>query len=124
MDAYNKAVPVDWQFGRGTTPFDRSQGDPTAQPNPCVAPILKAPFFAVRLHPGSLGTLAGLDTDLQARVLDAHGRPIAGLYACGNDMSAVMGGHYPSNGVTLGAAMIFGHLAGLDAETRVAAGGT
>lgn len=112
VNAFNEHVPKDPAFGRGQKPFDRSQGDPMVRPNPCVAPIVKAPFFAVRLQPGSLGTLAGLETDAQARVLNAKGQPISGLYACGNDMSAVMGGCYPSNGVTLGSAMIFGHMVG------------
>ena len=127
VDAYNEAALKSADpLGRGSKPFDRSQGDPTVQPNPCLAPILKAPFFAVRLQPGSLGTLAGLDTDEQARVLNAGGRPIAGLYACGNDMAAVMGGFYPSNGVTLGAAMTYGHLIGLAAaeKAKVSANGT
>jgi predicted oxidoreductase len=61
--------------------------------------------------PGSLGTFAGLRTDASARVLDAQGAPLAGLYACGNDMNSVMGGRYPSGGITLGPAMTFGYIA-------------
>ena len=45
--------------------------------------------------------------DAKARVLDRQGAPIAGLYAAGNDMASVMGGHYPSGGITLGPAMTF-----------------
>ena len=116
VDACNAAAPgADPQFHRGESAYDRSQGDAAISPNPCVAPILRPPFFAVRLQPGSLGTLAGLVTDARSRVLDAHDQPIAGLYACGNDMAAVMGGFYPANGVSLGTAMTFGHLAGLEA---------
>ena len=36
---------------------------------------------------------------------------LSGLYACGNDMNSIMGGHYPSGGITLGPAMTFGYLA-------------
>lgn len=120
LDDYNRGVatnlePLDPKFGRGSTPYDRSQGDGKVRPNPCVAPIRAAPFFAIRLEPGSLGTLAGLDTDARARVLNRRGSPIPGLYACGNDMSAVMGGFYPTNGVTLGSAMTFGYIAGREA---------
>ena len=79
--------------------------------NPCVAPIERSPFYAVRIMPGSLGTFAGLRTDAQARVLDRDGRAIAGLYACGNDMASMMGGRYPSGGITLGPAMTFGYIA-------------
>jgi len=66
----------------------------------------------VRVVPGSLGTFAGLRTDASARVLDGQGAPIPGLYAAGNDMASVMGGRYPSGGITLGPAMTFGFIAG------------
>lgn len=102
----------DPEFGRGETPYNRMQGDPSHGPNPCVAPIEQAPFYAVKVVPGSLGTFAGLRTDESARVLDAKGAPIAGLYACGNDMASIMGGYYPSGGITLGPAMTFGYIIG------------
>jgi succinate dehydrogenase/fumarate reductase flavoprotein subunit len=101
----------DTEYGRGDIPYDRMQGDAEhVGPNPCVAPIEQGPFYAVRIVPGSLGTFAGLEVDVHARVLDAQGRPIEGLYAAGNDMASVMGGHYPSGGITLGPALVFGHV--------------
>jgi len=101
----------DPQFGRGSTPYDRQQGDPEHPgPNPCVAPIAQAPYYAVHIVPGSLGTFAGLATNEHAQVLDAAGQPIAGLYAAGNDMASIMGGHYPSGGITLGPALTFGYI--------------
>ena len=57
-------------FGRGSGPFERFGGDANRQPNPCVAPIDRAPFYAVKVVAGSLGTFAGLKTDRHARVLD------------------------------------------------------
>lgn len=79
--------------------------------NPCVAPIERSPFYAVRVVPGSLGTFAGLRTNAQARVLDRDGPAIAGLYACGKDMASMMGGRYPSGGITPCPAMTFGYIA-------------
>nr|WP_294560076.1 FAD-dependent oxidoreductase [uncultured Rhodopila sp.] len=99
-------------FGRGGTPYNRQSGDPANTPNPCVAPLERGPFFAVKVVPGSFGTLAGLKTDASARVLDPAGSPIAGLYAAGTDMASVMGGHYPAGGINLGPAMTFGYIAG------------
>lgn len=101
----------DTAFGRGETPYQRGMGDAEQHPNPCIAPIEKAPFYAVRIVPGSLGTFAGLAADEHARVLDTQGQPVEGLYVAGNDMASVMGGHYPSGGITLGPAMTFGFVA-------------
>jgi predicted oxidoreductase len=45
-------------------------------------------------------------------VLDTGDAPIAGLYAVGNDAASFMGGSYPAAGITVGAAMVYGYLAG------------
>lgn len=101
----------DPEFGRGSSAYNRIQGEAEQQPNPCVAPIENGPFYAVKIVAGSLGTFAGLRTDAHARVLDAARAPIAGLYAVGNDMSSIMGGNYPAGGITLGPGMTFGFIA-------------
>ena len=98
-------------FRRGWRVYNRFLGDKTHQPNPCVAPVAKGPFYAVKVVMGDLGTFAGVKTDAQARVLDAQGRPIEGLFAAGNDNASVMGGGYPGGGITLGPAMTFGFVA-------------
>ena len=54
--------------------------------------------------------LEDLELVVVGQVLDAQSQPIAGLYASGNDMSSMMGGNYPSGGITLGPAMTFGFL--------------
>ena len=94
-------------------------GDPDHRPNPCLAPIRQAPFYAVRLVTGDLGSATGIRTDANARALDGDGRPITGLYAAGNDMNSVMYGTYPGPGITLGPALTFGYLAALDAVSCV-----
>ena len=102
---------VDTRFGLGGDIYQRFLGDAAHGPNPCMRPIEQPPFYAVRLYPSDLGTAAGLATDAEARVLDADGRPIHGLYACGNDMNSIMGGAYPGPGITLGPALVFGWIA-------------
>lgn len=99
-------------FGKGAKAYNRFQGDALHAPNPCVKPIETAPFYAIRLVIGDLGTYAGLSTDRHARVLDGERRPIPGLYAVGNDIASIMGGNYPGAGITLGPALTFGHIAG------------
>lgn len=110
---------ADPQFGRGTTAYMRLQGDPDHRPNPCVAPICTAPFYAVEVGPGSFGTFAGLATDAQARVLSAEGAPVPGLYAAGADAASVFGGFYPAGGINLGPALTFGFIAGRHAAGAV-----
>ncbi|HTH80811.1 MAG TPA: FAD-dependent oxidoreductase [Ramlibacter sp.] len=120
---YNAGAPQgqDPAFGRGRTSFNRYLGDPEHKPNPCVAPIGKGPYYALRIVVGDLGTFDGITTDVVGRVLDSYNQPIAGLYAVGNDRASVMGGNYPGAGITLGPIMTFGyvtgrHLAGLEPE--------
>lgn len=102
----------DRAFGRGRDAYQRHLGDSDRRPNPCVAPIVRAPFYAVAVHPADLGLSAGIATDTRARVLRADGVAVPGLYACGNDMASVMEGAYPGPGITLGPAITFGWLAG------------
>lgn len=115
--AFNRdaARGEDPAFGRGGNIYQRSLGDADQRPNPCVAPLEQAPYTAVAVRPADLGMSAGIVTDEKARVLAADGRPIDGLYACGNDMASVMEGAYPGPGITLGPALTFGWLAGRQA---------
>ena len=106
----------DRDFRKGETAYNRVQGDAGAgHPNPCMAPLERPPFYAVRIVMGSLGTFAGLRCDASARVLNAQGQAIPGLWAAGNDHNSLMAGHYPSGGITLGPAMTYGYLAAHDA---------
>ena len=98
----------DRQFGRGTTAFNRYLADPANQPNPCVAPVQKGPFFAVKVIMGDLGTFDGIQTSVVGEVLKRDGSAIAGLYAVGNDRASIMGGNYPGAGITHGPNMTFG----------------
>jgi 3-oxosteroid 1-dehydrogenase len=105
------ASGIDPEFGKGNNEFDRYYGDVNVKPNPCLAPIAKAPFYAVRIDAGDIGTKGGLAVDKAARVLRGDGNVIDGLYAIGNCSSPVMGRTYPGAGGTLGPAMTFGFLA-------------
>jgi succinate dehydrogenase/fumarate reductase flavoprotein subunit len=114
IEAFNAGAKrgEDAEFGRGSTIYQRHLGDGSHAPNPCVAPIAHPPFYALRIHPADLGTAIGLKVDTGARVLRHDGSAIAGLYACGNDMTSIMNGNYPGPGITLGPALTFGYLAG------------
>ena len=99
---------VDGDFGRGNSAYDRYYGDPTIRPNPNLGPIEKAPFTAVRVVPGDLGTKGGVLTDEFARALRPDGSVFEGLYAAGNNSASVMGRTYPGPGSTIGPAVVFG----------------
>lgn len=103
---------VDTEFGRGGNPYDLYQGDDEHGPNLCLGPLEKGPYYAIKLFAGEIGTFAGVRTDRFARVLDADNRPIAGLYAVGNDQLNVFGGAYPGAGATIGPGLTFGYVAG------------
>lgn len=109
---------VDEDFQRGSSLYDRAGGDPDHRPNPCLGRIGDGPLYAVELHPTPLGTSRGLAADEHARVLDADGRRIDGLYVCGNDMQGVFGGEYPGAGAQLGQGMTFAWLAASHAAGR------
>ncbi|NIF24985.1 FAD-dependent oxidoreductase [Pantoea sp. Tr-811] len=115
-DARNGA---DRAFGKGSNSYNRYMGDPQHQPNPCLAALTRAPFYAIRLHTGDLGSARGLVTNAQANVLNRCGTPIPGLYAVGNDMNSMMNGTYPGPGITLGPALTFGWLAASHIATRL-----
>ncbi len=102
---------VDPDFGRGESAFDRLYGDPDCKPNPNLGALSEGPFFAIAIHPGTIGTKGGPRTDTDGRVLHAGGGVIPGLYAAGNAMAGLSGSGYPGAGITIGAALLFGHLA-------------
>ncbi len=110
---------VDEDFHRGESAYDKYYSDPTVKPNPSLHVIDQAPFYAVKIVPGDLGTKGGLVTDERARVLRPDGSVIPGLYAAGNVSSAVMGHTYAGPGATIGPALAFGYLAAEDIAASV-----
>ena len=114
VQRYNESAGLgkDPEYGRGSNIYQRHLGDAEHHPNPCVAPIERPPYYAVAVWPADLGMAAGLSTDKHGRVLHHDGSPIAGLYACGNDMGSIMNGSYPGPGITLGPALVFGYSGG------------
>ena len=102
----------DEDFGRGSKAYDLVFADPTNEyPNPGLGPIEKAPFYAVAIYPGDVGTFGGIVTDEYARALREDGSVIEGLYATGNSTASVMGRTYPGAGASISPAFIFGWVA-------------
>jgi 3-oxosteroid 1-dehydrogenase len=95
---------------RGESAYDRYYGDPRVTPNPCLGPIDKPPYYAMKIDPGDFGTQGGMVINADAQVLHEDGHVIEGLYAIGN-CSAPTLPCYPGPGSTLGPAMTFAYQA-------------
>jgi len=110
---------VDPDFGRGASRHDTYTGDTSLHGAfATLGPLNQAPFYAMRIYPGAIGTKGGPKTNSRAEILDHAGVVIPGLYAAGNAMASFNGMAYPGAGGTIGPAITFGYIAG-----RAAAGG-
>ncbi|CAB4932882.1 MAG: FAD-dependent oxidoreductase [Actinobacteria bacterium] len=107
----------DADFGRGRSAYDRWSGDGRYRGElpSTLGRLDEAPYFAVEVHPGTLGTSGGPRTDADGRVLDSAGLPIPGLFAAGNAAAAPTALAYGGAGGTLGPIIVFGRAAGLAA---------
>ena len=99
------AEGVDPDFKRGEYKFGPT--GQAAKPRPLVAP-----YYAVQVGAGAIGTKGGPRYDRNGQVLNVKNEKIPGLYVAGNAGSGVFGIAYPAAGATVGAAMVFGFLAG------------
>ncbi len=109
----------DPDFQRGVSAYDTFYGD-RSRPGAAgtLGPLDTAPYYAIPITMGALGTNGGVRTDALGRALDPDGEPIAGLYAAGNVMAAPTGSVYAGAGGTLGPALTFGCIAGRHAASR------
>ena len=110
----NVAHEADPDFGRGSSAYDGYWGDDKASTTAgkTLGPIDTAPYYAVPVSVGAMGTKGGPRTDRDGRVLHVNGSVIPGLLAAGNAMAGATGKAYGGAGGTLGPAMVFGYRAG------------
>lgn len=111
---YNEgaANATDPEFGKGSTAYNKFQGDPDHKPNQCIEKISDGPFYAVKILASDIGTFAGIKTDGYARVKTGEGGIVTNLYAVGADNASIMSGTYSGAGTNLGPAMTFGYIVG------------
>jgi fumarate reductase flavoprotein subunit len=89
------------------------------KPAEYLRPVLTSPFYATRLKPAILGlTSTGLRIDQEARVMDANGQWIKGLFAAGETTGGIIGDIYTASGNSVSSAIIFGRTAGASAATH------
>lgn len=104
---------VDDDFHKGETEHNRFGGDAAHVPNPCIGELGPGPYVALPVWAAEIASSAGLAADENGQAVDEAGRPIEGLYVCGNDRASIMEGTYPGPGTTLGPAMVFAYLIGM-----------
>lgn len=122
---YNSAIDTSVPFSREAKDGRGTRGLPIPKSNWATA-IEQPPFEAYPCTTGITFTFGGLRTDESARVLNADGRPIPGLYTAGEMLGGLFYYNYPG-GAGLTSAAVFGRIAGSSAATdalTTATGGT
>ena len=87
---------------------------------PPLRPVDQAPFYALQMYPGTLGTNGGPRLTADGQVRSQRGAAIPGLYAAGNTAANVFGWAYPSGGGTIANGAVFGYRAGRHAAAQPA----
>lgn len=85
-----------------------------------LQPLVKAPFYAIKITPNTNDSFGGVVTNLDTEVLDINDQPIKNLYAAG----AVSNGElfylrYPVSGSSLNMGTTFGRISGQKAIENI-----
>jgi 3-oxosteroid 1-dehydrogenase len=123
----------DPEFDRGRHAYDRewhllfsarregTKYPVNALPNITMHPIAKTgPYYAFILAAGALDTNGGPLINEKAQVLAHDGEPIPGLYGAGNCIASPARAAYFGAGATIGLALTFGYIAGMNAAGKQA----
>lgn len=105
----------DPEFHRGQSIWGAyMSGDRLHKPNPCLGPLSRGPYYAVRLSrlASSAIASAGLVANEHAQVIDWQGQVIPGLYVAGNSTARLDTGALMQSGMSNARGMTQGWLAG------------
>lgn len=82
-----------------------------------LTPIIRPPFYAMKIYPTLYNTLGGPKRDSQARVLNIHGQPISRLYSAG-ECGSIWNKNYIGAG-NVWECIVFGRIAGENAAAEI-----
>lgn len=111
----------DPEFSRGMHPWSAwMSGDPFNKPHPNLGPLVKPPFYAVKLKRlgGSAIPAAGLVCDHHSRAVGWDDQPLEGVYVAGNSAARLETGAMMQSGVSNARGMTHGYLAALHAAGK------
>lgn len=118
---------VDTDFHRGEYNYDRewttfpptvpdAKWPPLDSKNYTMYPLTPhGPYYAIILGAGTLDTNGGPIINQRAQVLNTEKHPIPGLYGAGNCIASPTANSYWGAGSTIGPAMTYSYIAGLNA---------
>jgi 3-oxosteroid 1-dehydrogenase len=118
---------IDLDFHRGDYNYDRewttfpptipgSEWPPKESKNYTMYPLdSNGPYYAIILGAGTLDTNGGPVINEKAQVLNTENKPISGLYGAGDCIASPTANAYWGAGSTIGPALTFGYLAGINA---------
>ena len=112
VDAYNTSCPSDQKFKPLELDGLATMGIVPSKSN-WARPIISPPYKAWPVIAANCFTFGGLKIDSHARVVNADGNPVHGLYAAGETAGIYYRTYTGSTSVMRGA--VFGRIAGMDA---------
>ena len=122
---------IDADFRRGEFDYDREwttfpptipdfQWPPVGINNYTMHPLSEeGPYYAIILGAGTLDTNGGPIINHKAQVLNTEGKPIPSLYGAGNCIASPTANAYWGAGSTIGPALTYGYIAGLNATEEL-----
>jgi len=120
LDFHRGAFPYDieWHQYVFSTPAQDTQWTLNDKPNITMYPFNSVgPYYCILITAGTLDTCGGPRTNHLAQVLDTQDKPIHGLYGAGNCIATPIHA-YIGGGATIGPALTFGYIAGMNAVSE------
>ena len=111
----NFPYDIEWHSKVFSIPGKDTKWPVNDHPNVTMYPFTdEGPYYCILVAAGTLDTNGGPKIDTNARILDTENKPIPGLFGAGNCIAAPMP-NYIGGGATLGNALAFGYVAGMNA---------